>query len=159
MSALVDLIRGKGAHIDPVKAVEDLPWEMAGRRVGHLPHTIWQQLGHLNYWIDFELKKIEGQHPKVPERAEMSWPAADGPADETGWALEVALLRTNLSQLATLGEAKASTLARIVDGRTGMTVESALWLLVAHNSYHVGQIVHLRQALGAWPAADGGLSW
>ena len=60
MNALNELIHGKGSHVDPVVAVEDLPWELAGRRVAHLPHTIWQQLGHINYWLDFGLKAIEG---------------------------------------------------------------------------------------------------
>jgi hypothetical protein len=29
----------------------------------------------------------------------------------------------------------------------------------AHNSYHLGQVVQLRQMLGAWPPASGGLTW
>jgi uncharacterized damage-inducible protein DinB len=140
-------------------AVEDLPWEMAGRRVAHLPHTIWQQLGHLNYWIDFELKWIEGLPAKLPEHASLSWPEADGPTDAAAWQLEVALFRTNLGQLAALAEAQASTLARIVHAKQGWTVEAVLWLMVAHNSYHLGQIVALRQTLGSWPPAGGGVTW
>jgi hypothetical protein len=34
-----------------------------------------------------------------------------------------------------------------------------LYQLAAHNSYHVGQIVVLRQALGAWPPPGGGDTW
>ena len=60
MSTLTDLIHGKGVHIDPLAAVDDLPWELAGRRVLHIPNTIWKLLGHLNYWMDYGLKSIEG---------------------------------------------------------------------------------------------------
>lgn len=159
MGILRDLLHGTNAHIDPIAAVEDVPWELAGRRVTGLPHTIWQLVGHLNYWIDFVLKQIEGANLPIPEHADLGWPAQDGPSDHTAWNLEVALLRTNLGQLDALAEAQASTLARIVDAKRGSTVETYLWLLVAHNSYHVGQIVQLRRALGSWPPARGALTW
>jgi len=29
----------------------------------------------------------------------------------------------------------------------------------AHNSYHLGQVVLMRQMLGAWPPPSGGLTW
>ncbi len=159
MNALMELIHGKGSHVDPAAVVDDLAWELAGRRVTHLPHTIWQQLGHLNFWIDFGLKAIEGTRPKQPEHDYQSWPNADGPADELVWQHETALLGTNLDQMSTLADARASTLSRIVNAKVGSTVESVLWQLVTHNSYHCGQIVTVRQALGAWPPAAGGLTW
>ncbi len=159
MSTLTDLLRGKGAHVDPIAAVEDLPWDGAGRRVASVPHTIWQQLGHQNYWMDIELKSIEGPEQRMPKHASASWPSADGPADDLAWQHELGLLRTNLAQLHTLAEAQASTLARIVHAKTGHTVEAVLWLLAAHNSYHTGQIVQLRQALGVWPPPGGGVTW
>lgn len=159
MSALADLLRGLGAHVDPRACVDDLSWELAGRRVIHHPHTIWQLLGHLIYWMDHELRCIEGPEVPLPAHADESWPKADGPADEVAWQHEVALLRTSLDQLATLANAQASTLARIVHPRKGVTVETVLWMLVAHNSYHTGQIVTLRHAMGAWPPPGGGGTW
>jgi uncharacterized damage-inducible protein DinB len=39
------------------------------------------------------------------------------------------------------------------------TLEAVLWQLVAHNSYHVGQIAMIRRALGAWPPRAGGDTW
>ena len=159
MSTLTDLLQGKGVHVDPVAAVEDVPWELAGRRVAHLPHTIWHQLSHENYWMDLELKSIEGPEQGMPKHADLSWPNADGPTDTVAWQHELGLLRTNLGQLATLADAQASTLARIVHAKSGQTVEAILWLLAAHNSYHTGQIVQLRQALGAWPPVGGGDTW
>lgn len=34
-----------------------------------------------------------------------------------------------------------------------------LQVTAAHNSYHLGQIVLLRQLIGAWPPAAGGFTW
>lgn len=155
---LKTLIRGSGIHVDPVAALDDLPWELAGRRVLHHPHTIWQVLGHLNYWMDLGLRRIEGATAVPPKHADDGWPKADGPADAITWAHDLALFKTNLDQLVTIADARASTLSRLVD-KSGKTVEAVLWELVIHNSYHLGQIVLLRQALGSWPPPGGGETW
>jgi uncharacterized damage-inducible protein DinB len=40
-----------------------------------------------------------------------------------------------------------------------MTVREQLESLAAHNHYHFGRIVLLRQLMGAWPPPSGGYSW
>jgi uncharacterized damage-inducible protein DinB len=159
MSMLASIIRGGPAHQDPMACLEDLPWEAAGRRVTGLPHTIWQLVGHMNYWMDLELRCIEGDEVPYPRHSSESWPATEGPANAETWQYQLGFLRDHLGQLATLADARASTLARIVHPKKGTTVEELLLVLAAHNSYHVGQIVHLRQALGVWPPAAGGMKW
>jgi uncharacterized damage-inducible protein DinB len=39
------------------------------------------------------------------------------------------------------------------------TVHTALWEIVAHNSYHIGQVALLRRQAGAWPPERGGDTW
>lgn len=154
MNLMQQLLRGKGEHADPLACVDDLTAEQAGRRVAGFPHTVWQILFHLNFWIDIELKSAEDPATPVPSDWSVSWPKEPGPADEIAWRHEVGLFRTNLEQLVTLAGAQASTLARIAHPATGQTVEAVLWRLVAHNSYHTGQMVQLRQAIGAWPPRE-----
>ncbi len=45
------------------------------------------------------------------------------------------------------------------DKKVAGTLEAVLWQMAAHNSYHVGQIAMVRQALGAWPPRGGGDTW
>jgi len=40
-----------------------------------------------------------------------------------------------------------------------MTVQDQLLSVAAHNSYHFGRIVLLRQLLDAWPPPSGGFHW
>jgi hypothetical protein len=40
-----------------------------------------------------------------------------------------------------------------------MTVRGQLENLAAHNAYHLGRIVLLRQLVEAWPPASGGYTW
>ncbi|MHB1326747.1 MAG: DinB family protein [Gemmatimonadales bacterium] len=150
MSPLSDLIHGRGVHVDPIRCVEDLTREVAAQPVPDLPHTVWQVLGHMNYWIDWGLKRIEGVETGL-ENEQASWPTVAGLDDDLAWQHEIGFFRTNLDQLATLADARASTLSRILDRGTGQTVEGILWELVLHNSYHLGQIVQLRRILHAWP--------
>jgi hypothetical protein len=40
-----------------------------------------------------------------------------------------------------------------------MSVREQLENLAAHNAYHLGRIVLLRQLHGAWPPVCGGFTW
>ena len=72
--ALTELLRGMGAHVDPVACVEDISAEVAGREVAGFPHSIGQLLFHMNYWMDYELRRIRGERPVYPEHSEESFP-------------------------------------------------------------------------------------
>jgi uncharacterized damage-inducible protein DinB len=39
------------------------------------------------------------------------------------------------------------------------SVESVLWQIMVHNSYHVGQIAMLMRAFGLWPPRSGTDTW
>jgi uncharacterized damage-inducible protein DinB len=41
----------------------------------------------------------------------------------------------------------------------GYTLRDAIEHMAAHNSHHLGQVVLLRQMLGAWPPPSGSYTW
>ena len=45
------------------------------------------------------------------------------------------------------------------DKKVAGALEAVLCQMVAHNSYHVGQIAMIRRILGPWPPRDGGDTW
>jgi uncharacterized damage-inducible protein DinB len=163
-STLIELLYGKGAHSNPVACVEDLSSELAGRHVDNLPHSVWQIVWHVNFWTDYELRRIRGEEPRYPVHATESWPPRTPPS-EAEWKKEVARFAELIGILAAMAEADAVELSREVpamhpkqETRTS-TVLAILWQTLAHNSYHVGQIALVRRALGAWPPSGGGDSW
>jgi hypothetical protein len=103
--ALIELLYGKGAHANPVVCVEDVPLELSGRRVEGFPHSIWQLVSHLNYWTDYELRRIHGEAPKYPDHAAESWPANRAPGGEQEWKMIISEFRGLLGKLAALAEA------------------------------------------------------
>src|SRR5271154_6815847 len=83
--ALTELLHGKGAHADPFACVEDLPAELAARHVAGFPHSIGQLVFHMNYWMEYELRRIRGQRPVYPQHNSESFPPAPSPANTQEW--------------------------------------------------------------------------
>ena len=167
--ALDELLHGKGAHADPIACVEDLSAELAARRVEGFPHSVGQLVFHMNYWMDYELRRIRGERPEYPEHSAESFPAAPSAADPKQAALEWDRLREQfaglLNEFTALAKSSRQELRRTIetghegDTKVAGTLEAVLWQMVAHNSYHTGQIATIRRALGAWPPRGGGDTW
>jgi uncharacterized damage-inducible protein DinB len=157
---LQDLLRGRGAHVDPVASITGLGADLAARRLAAVDHTIWQLVWHMNYWMDYELRSIDGPEVSYPEHADASWPADPGPASATAWDAEVARFVAQVARLSEWADRAARGEGdRVVHLKKAETVLDVLWQVVAHNSYHVGQVATLRRAFGAWPPASGGDTW
>lgn len=163
--ALTELLRGKGAHADPIACVEDISAELGARQVAGFPHSIGQLVFHINYWMEYELRRIRGERPVYPEHSSESFPAASAPVDEPEWDRLRMRMTELLGDFAELAKASAQELQREIesvyegDKNVASTLEAVLWQMVAHTSYHVGQIAMVRRALGAWPPRGGGDSW
>src|SRR5271163_903994 len=160
--ALTELLHGKGAHADPVACVEDLSAELAARHVEGFPHSIGQLVFHMNYWMDYELRRIRGGRPAYPEHSSESFPAVPSPADSQDWDRLRKSFAGLLADFTMLANSSPEEMQRQIDpvheGDTKVagTLEAVLCQMVAHNSYHTGQIAMLRRALNAWPPRGGG---
>ena len=162
-STIRELVYGKGAHADPVACVEDIPAALAARIVTGYPHSIWQAVDHMSYWMEYELQRIAGDRPHYPEHAIASWPAVPDPPDDARWQSTRQRFGDLLARFAVLADADASTFEKAVlpDKPAGpaSTVAAVVKQITSHNSYHVGQIALLRRMLDAWPPRRGGDSW
>ncbi len=87
---LIELLRGKGAHADPLACVEDLSAELAARQVAGFPHSVGQLVFHMNYWMSYELRRIRGRAAEVSgtRGGEFSGIAFAGQCGGVGWAEE-----------------------------------------------------------------------
>ena len=162
---LTEILYGKGAHANSIACVEGLTADLASSHVAGFPHSIWQLVFHVNYWIDYDLKRIRGEHPPYPAHAEESWPSSPAPADDAAWKQAVARFTALLDEVAMLANSGPEKLQQEVEAmhpaheRQSSSVQAVLWQTVVHNSYHLGQIALLRRSLGVWPPPGGGDSW
>ena len=162
---LIELLYGKGVHANPLACVEDISGELAGRRIDGFPHSVWQLVSHMNYWMDYELKRIRNEAPAYPEHAAGSWLAESAPPNETRWKEAVSAFVDLIGQLTKLAEADSEILSREVkpahpqQAKCSPSVNAVLWQIMTHNSYHLGQVAVIRRCLGSWPPAGGGDTW
>src|SRR5579864_189883 len=112
--ALSELLYGQGAHADTLACVAEVPPALAGRRPDHSPHSIWQLVYHMNYWMDYELKRIRGEKPAYPEHASESWPVNAAPETAEEWQNTIARFGELLEELARLAESPPEILAEEV---------------------------------------------
>ncbi|MEA2561999.1 MAG: hypothetical protein QOH06_3503 [Acidobacteriota bacterium] len=151
---LLELLRGGSAHLGLDEAIKGLPADLRGKKHQELPHTAWQLLEHLRIaqWdiLDFS-RNPDYAHIKWPDDY---WPKTAAPPDDAAWDRSVEQLRQDLKAMQDLvADPKTDLYAKIPSGK-GQTILREALLVADHNAYHVGQIVSLRQALGAWqPAA------
>jgi uncharacterized damage-inducible protein DinB len=162
--ALTELLHGRGAHALSLPSLEGIPFDLAARRVEGLPHSIWDLVWHVDYWMDYELRRIAGEAPRYPAHASESWPASP-PRDRHEWENEVRRFAGLLAKLEALAGATDEVLERRVDSlgashdAIASSLEAVLWQTVVHNSYHLGQIVLLRERLSIWPPETGSDTW
>ena len=162
---LIELLHGKHAHADTIACVEGLTPEQAGRQIAGFPNSIWQLVFHMNYWMDYELKRIHDQHPAYPDHAVESWPSNPAPANEQEWTNAVVRFKTLIEKLEELAGSSSEVLHRNVEtlhsseSRNSTSVVAVVWQTAVHNPYHIGQVALMRRAFGAWPPQGGGDTW
>jgi len=119
----------------------------------------------MNYWMDYELRRIRGERPTYPEHSSESFPPAPSPADAQDWERLRKRFASLLADITLLSKSSAEEMQRQIetvhegDAKLAGTLEAVLWQMVAHNSYHTGQIAMFRRVLGTWPPRCGGDSW
>jgi hypothetical protein len=151
---LLYLLKGGGAHLDFETAIAGLPPELRSAKPTGVPHSPWRLLEHMRIaqWDILEFSR-NAKHvsPRFPEGY---WPADDGPPDDAAWDRSVAGFRADLKAMQDLvADPSTDLFARIPHG-DGQTILREALLVADHNAYHLGQLVVVRRALGAW-AAEG----
>ncbi len=142
-------LKGKNTHLPPEKALEGLTPEIARTKPPNNYHSCWELLHHTVVWQEAILEAIMGKEVdwKVISDAN-NWPGEEYLADDSNFI--------NLVEKLTQGFAKAQELAKTVDLTKPMPawgdapVLQAFFVLLQHNSYHLGQIVAVRKMLGNW---------
>ena len=148
---LVYLLKGGGAHVHFMDAIEGFPEAKRGAFIEGLPHTGWQLLEHVRIaqWDILEFCR-DSKHvsPGFPEGY---WPKTPVPANEAAWTKTVEAFQHDLLEMINLVKNPKTDLCAKIPHGEGQTILREALLLADHNSYHLGQLVDLRRALGAWP--------
>ena len=147
---LLYLLGGGGAHVDFDSAVAGWPAQLRGKKPKGLPHTAWQLLEHMRIaqWDILEFTR----NPKhvSPEWPAGYWPATDVPPSPNAWNKSVSTFRADLKAMMSLVRSPSRDLFVRIPHGEGQTILREALLVADHNAYHLGELVYLRRALGAW---------
>ncbi len=144
------LLRGGNAHVRFNGAVAGMPQPLQGKKPHGAPYSPWQQLEHLRICQRDILEYIRNPKHVSPEWPGAYWPAPVPPAREA-WAKSVRAFQADLRALERMAASPSTDLlGRVPADPKGPTILHELLLVADHNAYHLGQLIVLRRALGAW---------
>jgi uncharacterized damage-inducible protein DinB len=161
---LEQVLMGDSAAAPPAYILEGLSNKAAHGTIAGAPRTIYEELWHIVYWQQMTLDWIAEIVTPYPVHASEGFPTEQHKAAE-GWdELRERFFRT--SQIAAAASRDPIRLDLPIrcpsppgkPERT-MTVREQLESLGAHNAYHFGRIVLMRQMMGLWPPPSGGDTW
>lgn len=163
MNELALTLNGDSAHTPPSHILDNFPEELAHASVAGAPHTVYGEVWHAAFWLEVTLDWVRGVETPCPERAALGFPT-DAQTKAEPWG--------DLCRRFLAGAEKAAAIANCTDtektivcpspaGKPArkMSVRDQLESLAAHNAYHLGRVVLLRQMLGSWPPPSGGFTW
>ncbi len=136
-------------------ALDAISGAQAARVPAGAPYSVAAVLGHMVFWQDFMLARVEG--PPLPEPAH----------DPEGWPEVTVDTFEDWKRRFFEGLERARTLARdpvvlarvLSKEREGDTGARELTVLGVHNAHHLGQVILLRRLAGLWPPPGGGDTW
>ena len=145
------LLDWEDAHAGFDKVVAGLPRELQGRVPPGLPYSPWQLLEHIRLTQHDILEFCRNPSYEEPRWPDDYWPANATPPSASAWDESVAAFRQDREALKQLAlDATVDLLERVPAGN-GQTYLRELLLVADHTAYHLGELVVVRRALGAWP--------
>jgi hypothetical protein len=151
-ASIARLLDWEDAHAAFDKVVGGLPRRLRGQVPPGLPYSPWQLLEHLRLTqediLDFCL------NPAYEERQwpDDYWPKGPLPPSASAWDESVARFRQDRAALKQLALNPSVELLEKVPAGEDHTYLRELLLVADHTAYHLGELVVVRRALGAWPS-------
>src|SRR5271157_2664344 len=115
------------AHADFHAAIGDFPAKLRGRVPEGFPYSAWQLLEHIRLAL---------------------WDILEFSRD--AWDRSIKAVEEHVDAMRKLVTDPSRDLFAPLPHGTGQTLLREVLLVVDHNAYHLGQLVLVRRALGAW---------
>ncbi len=148
---LAKMIDWNEAHADLSTTLDGLPAKLRGQVPEGLPHSAWQLLEHIRLalWDILEFSR-DARH-KSPKWPEGYWPKTATPPSDKAWDDSVKAILKAQEELRDLVRDTSHDLFKPLPHGEGQTLLREVLLAADHGAYHLGQLVLVRRALGAWP--------
>ena len=148
---LKKILEWEDAHASVDHAIDGIPAAVRGKVPAGAAHSAWQLLEHLRIAqadiYDFCVNPKYRHTMKWPDDY---WPKRPTPPDGRAWRTSVGACRSDRKKMQARARDPAIDLFAAIPHGDGQTYLREILLVADHGSYHVGQIVLVRKALGSW---------
>jgi uncharacterized damage-inducible protein DinB len=139
------------AHVGFDKAIDGIPDDTRGAIASGFEHSPWQLLEHMRLAqediLDFCVNPKYAHTLTWPDDY---WPKSPAPPSAAAWDESVGSFKREREKLRQLARDAKDLFAKVPTGKENQTYLRAILLVTDHNSYHIGQLVAVRRALGVW---------
>jgi len=145
-------LRGGHAHASLAEVVTDMPFEKQGVVPKGMPYSAWQLLEHLRLALEdmVEFSDNADGHYREKTFPDDYWPKSAEPPSKQAWAASVKKIEAELEKFEKLISDPRADLFKPFPWGDGQTLAREALQIVDHNAYHLGELVAVRRAVGAW---------
>lgn len=148
---LIQVLKGGDAHATFEDATQEFPREQVGVRPPGAPHSAWELLEHMRIAQNDILLFSQSADHVSPKWPDGYWPKSPSPGHANHWQKSVDAFNADRAAFEAMIRDSSHDLNRPFAWGDGQTLLREALVLADHNSYHVGQLVIVRQLLGVWP--------
>jgi hypothetical protein len=148
---LVNLLIKRQAHMSFEDAVKDFPQAHINTHPTNVEYTFWHLLEHLRITQWDILDYIRNPNYQSIAWPEEYWPTRDQQTDWDGWNASVKqFLEDRQTLVDIVKDPKTDLYTPIPHGWDGHNILREIYVVSAHNAYHIGEMGILRQVMDLW---------
>lgn len=147
MTAIPSLLTGDGAFANVRDILKGVEVKQMAVRPDVSPHSIYEELWHMVYWQNLLLEWVSENAVPLPKDLSETWPERQGPEDLREARDLVRSFFEGVNKASAISSDPQLMSRRVLEK---YTIQSLIETILAHNSYHLGKIVLLRQLIGIW---------
>lgn len=146
---LITLLTTGNAHVSSDNALKGVPFDTITKKIPGIAYTLWEVTEHIRIaqWDIVEFCK--GPEHESPQWPEGYWPADKHPTEKK-WKNCLSQIQSDRGQMIDLLKSTGDKLFDPFPWGSGQSLFREALTLADHNSYHTGEIVVIRRALGIW---------
>ena len=139
------------AHVGFDKAIDGIPADKRGVKAPGFEYSAWQLLEHIRLAQDDILDFcVNPKYVHTMKWPDDYWPKAPAPPSDDAWESSLSGYARSLEELRRLVREVDDLTAAVPTGKEKQTYLRSILLTADHTAYHIGQLVAVRKALGAW---------
>ena len=145
---LVELLEGGHAHVTMDPTTLSLPRKYRTVRPPGMHHSAWDLLEHMRLAQEDILRYTLDPDWESPPFPEGYWPQNPSSIPDNEWNSSIDKFLADLKEVVGLANSQKMDLTSQLPHGGGRTYLRQILLVADHNSYHFGQFIQVKKALG-----------